>query len=84
MIRRDYVEILMNDCCDFNIMIVILFYFHSRQFAGKSDPYVKMKLGREQVMKTDTKKRTLKPRYDETFDLLVYERSVEVMVLLLS
>lgn len=42
---------------------------------------MKVKLGRGQDMKTDTKKRTLKPRFDETFDLLVYERSVEVRVL---
>lgn len=39
---------------------------------------MKIKLGMEQEVKTDYKKRTLNPRYDETFDLLVYERSVEV------
>ncbi len=37
-----------------------------------------VKLGMAQEMKTEVKNRTLNPRYDETFDLLVYERSVEV------
>ena len=37
-----------------------------------------MKLGLQQHMKTEVKTRNLNPRYDETFDLLVYERSVEV------
>lgn len=46
---------------------------------GKSDPYVSVKLGLAQEMKTDVKSRSLNPRYDATFDLLVYERSVEVM-----
>lgn len=46
--------------------------------SGKSDPYVSVKLGLQQHMKTEVKNRTLNPRYDETFDLLVYERSVEV------
>lgn len=46
---------------------------------GKSDPFVSVKLGLAQKMKTDVKSRTLNPRYDATFDLLVYERSVEVM-----
>ncbi|CAM9659324.1 unnamed protein product, partial [Hapterophycus canaliculatus] len=46
---------------------------------GKSDPFVLVKLGLAQEMKTDVKNRTLNPRYDATFDLLVYERSVEVM-----
>lgn len=46
--------------------------------SGKSDPYVSVKLGLQQHMKTEVKSRTLNPRYDETFDLLVYERSVEV------
>lgn len=45
---------------------------------GKSDPYVKIKLGLGQEMKTEYKKRTLNPRFDEEFDLLVYEQSVEV------
>eukprot|EP00903_Cladosiphon_okamuranus_P007574 g7348.t1 len=51
----------------------------SADIGGKSDPYVSVKLGLQQHMKTDVKSRTLNPRYDETFDLLVYERSVEVM-----
>ncbi|CAN0393427.1 unnamed protein product, partial [Laminaria digitata] len=42
---------------------------------GKSDPYVKVKLGINDVVKTDYKKRTLSPRFDESFDLMVYERS---------
>lgn len=46
--------------------------------SGKSDPYVSVKLGLQQHMKTEVKTRNLNPRYDETFDLLVYERSVEV------
>lgn len=46
--------------------------------SGKSDPYVSVKLGLQQHMKTEVKNRTLNPRYGETFDLLVYERSVEV------
>ncbi|CAN0556962.1 unnamed protein product, partial [Ectocarpus sp. 12 AP-2014] len=50
---------------------------------GKSDPYVCVKLGRSQEMKTDVKNRTLNPRFDETFDLLVYERSVEVRLKIL-
>lgn len=50
-------------------------------FTGKSDPYVKVKLGTNDVVKTDYKKRTLSPRFDESFDLMVYERSVEVRVL---
>lgn len=37
-----------------------------------------VKLGLQQHMKTEVKNRTLNPRYNETFDLLVYERSVEV------
>lgn len=46
--------------------------------SGKSDPYVQVKLGLQQHMKTEVKNRNLNPRYGETFDLLVYERSVEV------
>lgn len=45
---------------------------------GKSDPYVKIKLGMGQEVKTKHKKGNLNPRFDQTFDLLVYEPSVEV------
>lgn len=45
---------------------------------GKSDPYVKVKLGTEQEVKTKHKKGNLNPRFNQTFDLLVYEPSVEV------
>lgn len=37
-----------------------------------------VKLGMGQEVKTEYKKRTLNPRFEESFDLLVYERSVEV------
>ena len=39
---------------------------------------MKVKLGMGQEDKTDVIKRTLNPRFNATFDLLVYERSVEV------
>lgn len=39
---------------------------------------MKVKLGKEQKVKTGIKKNTLNPRFNETFDLMVYERSVEV------
>lgn len=48
-------------------------------FAGKSDPYVKIKLGGEQEVKTEVIDGTLNPRWNQKFDLLVYERSVEVI-----
>lgn len=46
--------------------------------AGKSDPYVKIRVGQGEQVKTDVKSNRLSPRWDETFDLLVYEPSVEV------
>lgn len=48
-------------------------------YAGKSDPYVKIKVGGNQEVKTDVKDGTLNPRWNQTFDLISYERSSEVI-----
>ncbi|KAG5179390.1 hypothetical protein JKP88DRAFT_264267 [Tribonema minus] len=47
---------------------------------GKSDPYVVVKLGEEEV-KTKVMNNTLDPRWDQQFDLLVHDKSVQVLTL---
>lgn len=41
---------------------------------------MKVKLGSEQEVKTDVIQNTLNPRWKQNFDLMVYERSVEVRI----
>ena len=44
---------------------------------GKSDPFVVFTLGGERVFKSQTKKKTLHPEWNETFSVTVVSASTE-------
>ncbi|KAI9316096.1 hypothetical protein BX666DRAFT_2028321 [Dichotomocladium elegans] len=48
---------------------------------GLSDPYVVLEINKEEVVKTRTIYKTVNPRWDQTFDIVLNERAVDVLAL---
>ncbi|CAM9588242.1 unnamed protein product [Discosporangium mesarthrocarpum] len=48
---------------------------------GKADPYVIFSIGQEHQQKSSVKSRTLDPRWNEPFDFMVYDPSVQILTM---